>query len=439
MSNKNVVWGLAARRWAQVSCSLLALNVATRGSAQQSADTLAASGDVPQVLQEVVVTAEKRESTVQATPISMTAISGADLQARGLSSVADVARETPGISFRSAGPGLTEFEMRGISATGGSVGTTGFYVDETPITPPSFGAIGKVVIDPNLCDLQSVEILRGPQGTLYGAGSMGGTVRLLTNPPKLNLLDATARVMGSYTENGGFNRGGDLMLNIPIVQDLLALRLVASSQYNDGWLDRVVENEFPYPSSEGCPASIFLGCTRGNVAAGPYAALYRRVNWNRIDTLRPSLLLRPADGLSIVLTSLYQRTTAGGYSQIDIPPGCSSSAPCGHYQPNDVAEPLYDLVKLVSAVIKYDLPFAQLTSATSYWSRDERQTGDGSEVAQNAVGYNFGIPYVPVPFTEADHSEQFSTELRLASTGDGRFQWGEGCSSAVSTFAFLRT
>ena len=109
MSNKNVVWGLAARRWAQVSCALLALNVATRGSAQQSADTSAASGDVPQVLQEVVVTAEKRESTVQATPISITAISGADLQARGLSSVADVARETPGISFRSAGPGLTEF------------------------------------------------------------------------------------------------------------------------------------------------------------------------------------------------------------------------------------------------------------------------------------------------------------------------------------------
>jgi len=404
---------------------VLAAIIAAPVRAQQIPDASSASArsQASEELAEVVVTAEKRESTVQNTPISITAISGEELQERGLASVEDVARETPGISFRSAGPGLTEFEMRGISSTGGSVGTTGFYVDETPITPPSFGAIGKVVIDPNLYDLQSIEVLRGPQGTLYGAGSMGGTVRLLTNAPKLNDWDANVQASGSYTDGGGFNRGGNLMINIPIATDLLAARLVVSSQYTDGWLDRIVENSFPYPSNAGCPPSAFLGCTRGNVAAGPFSEIYHRVNWNQIDTIRPSLLFAPIEGLSVNLSSLYQRTTAGGYSQIDIPPGCDSSAPCGHYQPADVPEPFYDLVKLLSAVVKYDMPFAQLTSATSYWSRDERQTGDGSEAVQNTVGYLFGLPYVSVAFPEDDHSEQLSTELRLASTGDGPFQW----------------
>jgi iron complex outermembrane recepter protein len=426
MRHDNTLFGITTRCWVGFGSLVLAATIAAPIGAQQGTDTSSVSGGrskATEALTEIVVTAEKRQSTVQNTPISITAISGEDLQERGLTSVEDVARETPGISFRSAGPGLTEFEMRGISSTGGSVGTTGFYVDETPITPPSFGAIGKVVIDPNLYDLQSIEVLRGPQGTLYGAGSMGGTVRLLTNAPKLNDWDANVQATGSYTDGGGFNRGGNLMINIPIAPDLLAARLVLSSQYTDGWLDRIVENGFPYPSNVGCPPSSFLGCTRGNVAAEPYSAIYRRVNWNRIDTIRPSLLFAPMEGLSVNLSSLYQRTTAGGYSQIDIPPGCDSLAPCGHYQPDNVAEPFYDLVKLLSAVVKYDMPYVQLTSATSYWSRDERQTGDGSEVLQNTVGYLFGLPYVPVAFPEEDHSEQFSTEFRLTSKGDSPFQW----------------
>src|SRR5258707_4080520 len=127
-------------------------------------------------LEEVVVTAEKRESTVQKTPISITAISGADLQAQGISNLLSVAQQVPGVSFKTSGPGQTEFEMRGLTSTGGESPTVGFYLDETALTPPAMAQNGKVVIDPNLFDLNRVEILRGPQGTLYGAGSMGGTI-----------------------------------------------------------------------------------------------------------------------------------------------------------------------------------------------------------------------------------------------------------------------
>src|SRR6202790_4863307 len=120
-----------------------------------------------QELQEIVVTAEKRESTVQKTPISITAISGSELQAQGLSDMTSVAQQVPGISFKTSGPGQTEFEMRGLTSTGGESPTVGFYLDEIALTPPAMAQNGKVVIDPSLFDLNRVEVLRGPQGTWY--------------------------------------------------------------------------------------------------------------------------------------------------------------------------------------------------------------------------------------------------------------------------------
>ncbi len=101
-------------------------------------------------LEEIVVTAEKRESTVQKTPISISVFTGAELQAKGLSDLTAVAQETPGVSFKTSGPGQTEFEMRGLTSTGGESPTVGFYLDETALTPPAMAQNGKVVIDPSL-------------------------------------------------------------------------------------------------------------------------------------------------------------------------------------------------------------------------------------------------------------------------------------------------
>ena len=130
-------------------------------------------------LEEIVVTAEERESTVQKTPISLTAISGHDIQDRGLTTLGDLVQSVPGVSIRTSGPGMTEFEMRGVSSTGGNSPTVGFYYDDVSLTAPSASNEGKIVISPDLYDLSRVEVLRGPQGTLYGSGSMGGTIKVV--------------------------------------------------------------------------------------------------------------------------------------------------------------------------------------------------------------------------------------------------------------------
>ena len=108
-------------------------------------------------LEEIVVTAEKRDSTVQATPISMTALSAADLQQQNIATVEDLVGKVPGISLRTAGPGQTEYEMRGLSAGGGTAATVGFYIDETPLSASAVALNGRTVIDPDLFDLNHVE------------------------------------------------------------------------------------------------------------------------------------------------------------------------------------------------------------------------------------------------------------------------------------------
>jgi outer membrane receptor protein involved in Fe transport len=165
---------------------------------------------------EIVVTAQRFNSTVQNTPISLSAISGEQLDAAGITSVEELAREIPGLSMRSAGPGQTEYEARGLSSSGGSAPTVGFYLNEVPMTPPAQSQTGKVVIDPNLYDIDRIEVLRGPQGTLYGSGSMGGTVRVITNEPKLNTFEGSVQGTLSDTQGGSGNGGGSFMLNVPL-------------------------------------------------------------------------------------------------------------------------------------------------------------------------------------------------------------------------------
>ena len=138
-------------------------------------------------LEEITVTAERYVSTIQDTPISISALTGQELQAQGSRASRISRTEYPGCPCAIAGPGLTEYEARGLASNGGAAPTVGFYLDEIPLSPPAVSQSGKVVIDPDLYDIERVEVLRGPQGTLYGSGSMGGTVKVLTNQPKLGI------------------------------------------------------------------------------------------------------------------------------------------------------------------------------------------------------------------------------------------------------------
>jgi outer membrane receptor protein involved in Fe transport len=400
---------------------------------QQAAAPAPATGATGQGLEEIIVTAEKRSSTVQKTPISLTVFSGAELQAQGLSSLLSVAQEVPGISFKSSGPGQTEYEIRGLTSTGGESPTVGFYLDDVALTPPAMAQNGKVVVDPNLFDLNRVEILRGPQGTLYGAGSMGGTIKLVTNQPDTERYSGSVEGIASGTEGGGFNHTENAMVNLPIVQDVLALRVVATDKYIDGWIDRDVINPFPLETH---------GSTqRGNVAGAPVSQQFGNSNWEQLQGGRAALLAQPNDRLSITGGLLYQRIDQGGPNTIDNPPANEV-----HYQPFNISEPFRDTFNLYDLTIKYDFDDFQITSATAEWERQQTQRQDISEAMQDYIGGFFG-PSADFPFSTADgglgagsisendYTRQISEEFRITSTAEGPFQWLVG--TYYSSFSAL--
>ncbi len=368
-------------------------------------------------LEEIVVTAEKRESTVQATPIAMTALSAGDLSEQNITSIQDLVGAIPGISLRTAGPGQTEYEMRGLASSGGSVATVGFYLDETPLSASAVALNGRTVIDADLFDLNRTEILRGPQGTLYGAGSMGGTIKLVTNPPKLNTLEGAAEVDASQTTGGSTNGHGSLMLNFPI-GDIASLRFVTTDKYISGWIHRYViaPGQFPFPTNFGNCGVYY--CTRGDVQDAPVVQDHANSNIERFISSRASLLIQPSDPLSITGNFMYQRIDADGYNNYQAPPNNEAI-----YQPYDIKEPYYDSFHLWSLKVSYDMSFANLTSASSYWKRDVYQSTDSTEALQNIFNYT---TFVPNLYSDNDTTWQIAQELRLTSRGEGDFQWVGG-------------
>lgn len=386
---------------------------------------------------DIVVTAERRQSTVQSSPLSITALTGEDLARRGVANIADLARAVPGIAIRSAGPGQTEVAIRGLASTGGASPTVGFYLDDTPLTAPASSTNGKVVIDPALYDLARVEVLRGPQGTLYGSGSEGGTIRLITTEPKLNAFSGTVNLDGSGTVGGGANVALNGAVNIPLVSDIAALRVVATYKHNSGWIDRIVEDPFPLGTNNGCAATFFYACARGDVANGNIVKNYKDVNDERLRGGRIELLLYPTPDLKILTTILYQKVNQGGANTFDFPPGGNPVQ--AHYQPADVKEPFEDRFALISNTLSYNLGFADVSVSTSYWNRRERQTQDAGELYQNLFSLPNFLTATSQSLTETDPSQQFSEEIRLASRNNGRFKWIVGAfyskfSSAIAVY-----
>ena len=366
-------------------------------------------------LGEIVVTAEKRASTVQKTPISVTAVTGADLQNRGLENAQAAITAVPGIAVASAGPGQAQYEIRGLTSTGGQSPTIGFYLNETSITPPASATTGKSEIDPDVYDLQRIEVLRGPQGTLYGSSSLGGTVKLVTNPPDFSGFYGSAQSKLSGTEGGGLNYSEKAMINLPIVDDKIALRIVGGYTHNSGWIDEVVIPNFPLPNADG---------SRGDVLADTPSVVHRGVNDENLAGARIALLIKPTEALTITPAIFYQHTSQGGMNAYDDPPGLPHLA---HYEPFDIAEPYSDEFTVYSLTGNYAFPGVTLTSITSYWLRNTRQIQDDTEQLSETLGlttYSAAAGGLgPAWGYEHDNTSQFSQEVRLASNGSGRLQW----------------
>ncbi len=396
----------------------------------------ATHGDAGQI-EEIVVTAEKRDATVETTAISITALSGSDIQDRGFTDLGSLMKTVPGVSIRTSGPGMTEFEMRGVASNGGNSPTVGFYFDDTSLTAPAATNEGKIVISPDLYDLNRVEVLRGPQGTLYGSGSMGGTIKLVPNAPNPEAFDASAEVKFADTDHGGFDHAENGMVNLPFWGDKAALRIVASYSYDAGWIDRVViaPGQFPLPGGlvNGLYGPYYT--IRGNVLAAPIATEYHDVNDVEKNAVRLSAVFKPIEGLTITPSYFYQKLRSGGLPYID-----STPATDAFYQPFDTPERYSDEFRLDALSVKYHTDNFEISSATAYWSRHEPLQQDTQESwttyllpfgyglnGATVNGYTAGNGNLGQAYAYEDNNQHQTTEeLRVSSVGDTRFKWLAG-------------
>src|SRR5271169_294276 len=203
--------------------------VATGAFANDAADTETAAAPA---LEEIVVTATRREESISRVPISITAMSQEMLDTKGIKDFADVARYTPGVSFDTSQ--TNQISIRGINSSGGS-GTTGIYIDDVPIQVRSLGFNSDDALV-KLFDLDRVEVLRGPQGTLFGAGSEGGTVRYITTQPSLTKSSINAKVETSYTQGGSPSYETGVAGGMPIIDGVFGVRFSAWFRHDGGWI-----------------------------------------------------------------------------------------------------------------------------------------------------------------------------------------------------------
>ena len=338
------------------------------GFRKVAADTTASASSGG--LEEVVVMAQRRAESVQNVPLSITALSEQALENRAAVDFIDYASQVPGLAFGYTGDGTATsrtISIRGISGDG----TTGFYLDETPV-PDS--------IDPRVIDLQRIEVLRGPQGTLYGARSMGGTVRLISEDPQLNDFSAWTKVNGSHTQNAGSqNYGLDAVMNLPLVADHMALRLVAFGQHDGGWFKRsfltnpAEVNQLPPDSNP---------TTLGNLPTTTVDDVGRDVSFGGGATLLISL----TDDLTITPRLLYQNSQQNGLPYTDDgaypvptpavpPPVDMHPGSFTQYRYFDLPEFSDDRYTLASLTVKWNTGSGALSSSTSYFDRtvDERE------------------------------------------------------------------
>lgn len=407
------VVGDAIRRSLRLASRTSMLATALFGSLVASAqDADVSSGEN---IAEVIVSSTRREMGVQDVPISITAVGGQQAEALGLENLDELAAVVPGLSMIDSGPwGNSTIIMRGVNSdsingTGNETdggGTVGVYLGETPL-----------YADFKMLDINRVEALMGPQGTLYGAGTLAGAVRFVPNRPKLNEYEANVHTR-LYGVSGDFNTGNqeDITLNLPLVDGVLALR-GAFGYYDDpGFVD------YPYivrSPGRSNPQPDFNN--PGEVSAN----LVRRDNLNYEDTVssRISMLWAPTEGFEGLLIWAHQKTETGG-RQINT----TDSIGSGLYEAGmRYAEPSSREADLFSLELTGDLGFAQLVSASSYSEQKIKTIRDQTDLLLY-LSDNGGYGYEDFPefiaFTTGDTDrEQFTQELRLVSSGDGPLSW----------------
>ena len=375
--------------------------------ADGSAAQPSASTDSDQTLQEIVVTANRRSQTVQDVPYAISAVSGADLAQLGITDMTGLSHELPGVTFLDkgayAGIANNTLIIHGLNAeiTGGLIpnqtqSPVATYVDDAP-----------VFVNLHLTDLQRVEVLRGPQGTLYGSGSLGGTVRYLQNDPDLNNYEVIANVGGSdtyHSESPNYN--GDLILNLP-VSSTFGLCFEAGETHDAGYIN------LPNAYALGSDHSPLLAQPGNELTSLPVYAPMRDTNESTIHNYRVAAIWQASDDLHIRLNFNKQDTHAVGPPEIN--------PTIYGYTLNSAAfstEPIADHINLLSADIAYDFGFATLTSSTSAYNHDVNADQDQTSTYEALPFYVAYYGNAPRPYFDSVNilrDRGYTEELRLAS------------------------
>ncbi len=252
-------------------------------------------------LEEIVVTATRRTERLQDVPVSVLAFSQEKLNAQGLKSIDDLSRLSPGLTFERNGMSSagnyndegSDINIRGVDSTAGT-STTGIYIDDTPIQTRHIG-FGSINAFPALFDLDRIEVLRGPQGTLFGAGAEGGVVRFIAPEPDVNKSGGYVRADAATTDGGSPSYEGGAAFGAPIIDDVLAFRASVSFRRDGGWVDRVGYTLSP-DNTVALPTPVYDGNTTKSNA-----------NYSETTTARLAVKWKVSDTLEITPSIYYQR------------------------------------------------------------------------------------------------------------------------------------
>ncbi|QYF95234.1 TonB-dependent receptor [Massilia sp. PAMC28688] len=331
----------------------LAAATAVLSTAAWAQDTRAADASkagaaaMSEQIEVVRVTAQKRQEDPNKVAMSISAISGESLQAQHVNDFTDLTRAIPNISFTAAsgnggaGPGTSNIEVRGISSAAGAA-TVGIYLGEVSLTVGNVYTMGTV--EPKFFDIDRVEVLRGPQATLYGASSMGGTIKFVPNEPDLKEQEISTYVEGAKIKGGSESYSSNVVGNIPLIPNELALRIGVQAQRTGGFIDQVD--------------------TGGKVIA---------TNINEVDDqeLRMALKWKPSAALTVLPSLYYQRVDARDISAFNL------ELPAYQAQ-KQVREPSIDTLLTPNVTVNWDLGKADLLSSTSFFRRKFDRTQNGS-------------------------------------------------------------
>ena len=376
--------------------------LASIGTHAHAADTAAppeVAVDVPAPVttvssQDIVVTATKRPEVLLDVPQSITVVGGKTLEAQHADSFEDYLKLVPGLQLNQDTPGQGRLILRGVNA-GGVASTVGIYVDETPFGSSSGLVNGAVLAgDFDTFDVNRIEVLRGPQGTLYGASSLGGVLRFVTNAPSTDRFQVRGRASLEDVDDGDLGWSTNLMFNAPIT-DNAAFRASGYYRKNPGFIDSI-----------GTAGTDFVGLTH-------ISDVQKNINDSDSYGGRASLLVRPSAASSIRLTAIAQDINADAPTIIEADPvtleplhGLSQSQFVP--QKSDVAYRIYN------ATGQLNLGFADLTSSTSYGTQKQKLRIDMTFPLSGYIQAVLGLP--DNEFIEGQHTndEKFTQELRLS-------------------------